>query len=203
MTGEHLLEGRVEWRSSGHGPTLLPAWLAALLGLLLLFGISLLFVYRSWRRSALASAQDHPPLLRLGVSLLILYGGVYTMFAWDFAMSIQPKWFSTMFGALFFVENLYLGLAAVTLLTVLAGRRCGLGEERSSEIFNNLGKLLLAFSLLWIYLFGSQYLVIWYGNLPNEISFILARTESDTWKMLAFLTIVLLFVAPFLVLLTP
>jgi len=161
-------------------------------GLLLLFGISLLFVYRPGRA-----------LQKLGVLLLIIYGVVYTIFSWDFAMSIQPGWFSTMFGALFFVENLYLGLAAVTVLTVLAGRRDDWNSGLGPAIFNNLGKLLLAFSLLWIYLFGAQYLVIWYGNLPHEISFILARTESDSWKMLAFVMLVLLFVTPFLVLLSP
>jgi Ni/Fe-hydrogenase subunit HybB-like protein len=171
-------------------------------GLLLLFGTSLLFVIRSLRRSVPGAASDDSALRRLGVFLLILYAVVYTIFAWDFAMSIQPGWSSTIFAALFFAENLYLGLAAVTVLAVLAGRIRGIDGARAPEIFNNLGKLLLSFSLLWIYLFGSQYLVIWYGNLPREISFVLARTESDIWRTLAFLMLLLLFALPFLLLLS-
>jgi Ni/Fe-hydrogenase subunit HybB-like protein len=126
---------------------------------------------------------------------------VYTIFAWDFVMSLDPAWSSTLFGGYYFVGNLYLGLAAVTALTVFTSRRHGLDHSVDSKVFHNLGKLLFCFALLWTYLFWSQYLVIWYGNLPRETRFLLVRTAQEPWSTLALAVLLANFLIPFVILL--
>jgi len=180
--------------------------------LLLLYGAALLFSYRSLRRdvdtdpgqqnqpSAHASS-DHAALQKHAVALLILYATMHTVFAWDFVMLLDPDWFSTLFGAYYFIGNLYLGLAALTALTVFACWRYNLGDTVHPKVFHNLGKLLFSFSLLWTYLFWSQYLVIWYGNLPRETGFILVRTVRAPWATLAAAVLVTNFLVPFVILL--
>ncbi len=181
-------------------------------GLLVLYGMSLLFFYRSVRQDSLALAHrqagDSPGtdvdagfLQKLGVALLLLYSFVYSMVAWDFVMSLDPRWSSTLFGGFYFIGNLYLGLAAVTVFTLYARWRYQLEKIIDSRILHNLGKLLFAFSLLWTYLFWSQYLVIWYGNLPHEIGFLLLRTAQQPWSSLAIVVLAMNFLVPFLVLL--
>ncbi|MBI3895742.1 MAG: polysulfide reductase NrfD [Acidobacteria bacterium] len=181
--------------------------------LLLLYGVALLFFYRSVLTEANAQSDPHPPLSpkpdqdraslqKLAVVLLILYAFLFTVFAWDFIMSLHPEWSSTLFGGFFFVGNLYLGLATITVLTIYARWRYNLGDAMNPVIFHNLGKLLFSFSLLWTYLFWSQYLVIWYGNLPREIGFVLVRTEREPWSNLAIAILIMNFLIPFVILLS-
>lgn len=194
-----------------HPPAANAAWLNVpfffareALGLLLLYGAALLFSYRSLRAENRLS-QDlgatRASLRRLAVVVLVLYASVYTIFAWDFVMSLDPAWSSTLFGGYYFVGNLYLGLAAVTALTVFTSRRHGLDHSVDSKVFHNLGKLLFCFALLWTYLFWSQYLVIWYGNLPRETRFLLVRTAQEPWSTLALAVLLANFLIPFVILL--
>ncbi|MCZ6750381.1 MAG: hypothetical protein O7E51_00965 [Acidobacteria bacterium] len=200
-------------------PAAIAAWLNSsffflreAVGLLALYGMSLLFFYRSVRQDSRALAHrqagDSPRtgldagfLHKLGVGLLILYAFVYSLVALDFVMSLDPAWSSTLFGAYYFMGNLYLGLAAVTVFTLYARWRYQLEKTIDSRILHNLGKLLFAFSLLWTYLFWSQYLVIWYGNLPHETGFLILRIAHEPWSSLAVVVLTMNFLVPFLVLL--
>ena len=181
-------------------------------GLLLLYGLGLVFFYRSVLPNAQTS-DDLPPaspairtsnsvsLQRLALALLIAYAFVYSLVAWDFIMALDPHWSSSLLGAFHVVGNLYLGLAAVAALAIALRWHYQLEESIGSAILRNLGKLTFAFSLLWTYLFWSQYLVIWYGNLPYETSFVLLRTAERPWNSMALAVLVLNFLIPFLVLL--
>ena len=190
--------------------------------LLLLYGIGILFIARSMRAGSpmfVDPRGNHAPRARerdrspqtLAIVVLILYALLYTLFAWDFVMSLDPSWTSTLFGAFYFVGNLYLGLAILTLLvlysrwrydlTAAAGNRRLSSHSGDSEILRNFGKLLLTFSLLWVYFFWSQYIVIWYGNLPHETEFLLVRFAQEPWKILAVSVLLLNFVIPFVLLL--
>ncbi|MCH8267558.1 MAG: hypothetical protein IH846_08570 [Acidobacteria bacterium] len=198
-------------------PAAIAAWLNSsffflreAVGLLALYGMSLLFFYRSVRQDSRALAHRQPGdslgadagfLQKLAVGLLILYAFVYSLVALDFVMSLDPAWSSTLFGAYYFMGNLYLGLAAVTVFTLYARWRYQLEKTIDSRILHNLGKLLFAFSLLWTYLFWSQYLVIWYGNLPHETGFLLLRIAHEPWSSLAVVVLTMNFLVPFLVLL--
>jgi len=115
-------------------------------------------------------------------------------------MSLEPHWSSNLFGGYFFLTALYMGTAAVIVLNVLLRRRLGLEEQINSERFHDAGKVLFAFCLLSADFFWSQFLVIWYGDLPEEISFILHRIQHDPWVALSYTVLFGGFVLPFVIL---
>jgi hypothetical protein len=117
--------------------------------------------------------------------ICLVYAFGFSLIAFDQVMSLTPTWFSNLFGA-FFAWGAFLSAVSVTaLLTVLHRSYPGLEGEITKSRLHDLGKMIFAFSIFWMYLFFSQYLVIWYGNLPEETQFFQARlgTEflKDTW----------------------
>lgn len=140
---------------------------------------------RSWRRmNALAPA------------LALVYAFVMSMFVYDWAMSLEPHWFSTLFGGWFFMGAFWGGIAATALVTALFARQAGWRNWMGLQQRHDLGKLAFAFCVFWAYLFWSQYIVIWYGKLPWEQAWIVHRSEAS-WGALSALTIILCFVIPF------
>jgi len=131
---------------------------------------------------------------------LVLFGFTVTFAAVDWAMSIEPEWFSSLFGGVFLVGQGLEALAfAIVMVGLLADRR-PLAGVLSPARFHDLGNLLLAFVMLWAYLAFSQLLIIWSGNLPEEIHWYLHRMQ-DPWRAFAFFLIGFHFVIPFLLLL--
>ncbi len=141
---------------------------------------------RSWRR-----------LGRLAPASILLYALVMSVFSFDWAMSLEPHWFSTIFGAWFFMGAFWGGVAATAWATVYAKRQDpDLNKLMGPQQLHDLGKLSFAFTVFWAYLFFSQYLVIWYGKLPWEQAWVIRRAEAP-WGGLSALTFVLCFVIPF------
>ncbi len=103
------------------------------------------------------------------------YCAVFTLLGFDMVMALDPHWFSTLFGGYFFVSGLYAALAAWTLITAL--RFAAPDKER----LHDLGKLMVAFSLLTMYMMFSQLLPQWYENLPNEVRYVVPRLRFDRW----------------------
>jgi hypothetical protein len=131
---------------------------------------------------------------------IVLYGFTMTFAAFDWVMSLQPHWFSTIFGMLFIAGQ---GLGALALVAVFASRlssREDFGPVLVPTILNDLGNLLLAFVMIWAYLSFSQLLIIWAGNLPEEITYYLHRI-SGGWNVVAVALAAFYFAVPFLVLL--
>jgi hypothetical protein len=117
--------------------------------------------------------------------------------AFDWVMSLEPHWFSTVFGAWFFMGALWGGVAATAWATVYAkGKDPDLNKLMGAQQLHDLGKLAFAFTVFWAYLFFSQYLVIWYGKLPWEQAWIIHRAEAP-WSSLTVLALLLCFVVPF------
>jgi hypothetical protein len=133
----------------------------------------------------------------LAVTLLAVFVVAQTIFAWDFLMWLEPEWTSTLFGGFYIVSSLYSSLAILTLLTVLASKT---GQHPDATVFHNLGKMLFSFSLLWVYFVWSQYLTIWYGNLPAETNYLIARSKPP-WNTLTVMVMITCFVLPFVALL--
>jgi hypothetical protein len=131
-------------------------------------------------------------LFALGLSLL----------GFDLVMSLSPHWSSTLFGLYFFVGAFYSALAILMFLAVLSIRRFNMGEYIGPNQLQDLGKLLLGFCLVTGDFFFSQFLVIWYGNLPEETRFVITRVQSMPWKPLAWTVLGLCFALPFIVLLS-
>lgn len=132
---------------------------------------------------------------------LLLYGLTVTFAAVDWIMSLDPHWFSTIIGVLMMGGQGLSALAfAVAALAVLSRYEPLAGVVRPSH-FHDLGKLLLAFVMLWAYFSFSQFLIIWSANLPEEIPWYLHRTHGG-WQWIALLLVVGHFAVPFLLLLS-
>src|SRR5207248_2811827 len=94
--------------------------------------------------------------------------------------SVVPRWTSTIFAVYWFAGVLAGGTAAIALAAVLLNERGYLAGIVDEERLHDLGKLLLAFTTFWAYIWLSQYLLIWYGNVPEEAAYYASRT-SDRW----------------------
>jgi hypothetical protein len=140
-------------------------------------------------------------LRRLSGPGLILYGLTMTFATFDWVMTLGPQWHSTIFGAVFMVGQ---GLAALCFVVVVAARLADRGPLRdvmAPQHFHDLGNLILAFVMLWAYMAFSQYLIIWSGNLPDEIPWYVSRMAGG-WMWVAMFLIAFHFAVPFLLLLS-
>ncbi len=134
----------------------------------------------------------------ISLALLIL---AISFAAVDWAMSLEPHWFSTMYGALYVGGG---AVAALALSIVFLGNlvpKVAAADTRTADIFNDLGNLLLAFVMVWTYFSLSQFLIIWSGNLPEENVWYLRRAGPG-WLQLAIVIAVLHFAVPFFLLLS-
>ena len=132
---------------------------------------------------------------------LIVYMLCMNFASTDWVMSLDPQWYSTI---LFVVVAAGQFLAALALLTALLcwfARHHSLGKTISDKILNDLGSLLLAFVIFWTYVVFSQFLIIWLGNLPREISWYLERSRGG-WQWFAVLLFLGEFLLPFALLLS-
>ena len=132
---------------------------------------------------------------------LVLYGLTVTFSAIDWLMSLEPRWYSTIFGMIFMVSHGLVALAFVTAVAYFLFRREPLDQFIAPWVFQDLGNLLLAFVMLWAYLSFSQFLLIWVENLQHEIPWYLHRMNGG-WAVIAAALIVLEFALPFLLLLS-
>ena len=132
-----------------------------------------------------------------GLPLLAL---ALTFASFDWMMSLEPEWFSTIYGFLFGVSSAAVAFAFVVAVLNILARYQPLSNVVTIQHFNDLGNFLLATVMLWAYMSFSQYLIIWAGNLPEETIWYVARTQGG-WQVVALFLIVFHFVAPFFVLL--
>jgi hypothetical protein len=132
---------------------------------------------------------------------LVLYGLTVTFASVDWVMSINPHWFSTMFGFLFMGGQGLAALAFTIVIATILWRRDPMHHVFNPGHFHDLGKLMLAFVMLWAYFNFSQYLIIYSGNLIEEIPYYVARTTHG-WQYLALTLVVFHFAAPFALLLS-
>jgi hypothetical protein len=131
---------------------------------------------------------------------LLIYGLTVTYASVDWAMSLEPKWFSTIYGMIFMVTQALSATALVTVVVMFLSDRKPLSEIVTPLLFNDFGNLLLVFTMLWAYLSFSQFLIIWAGNLQDEIPWYVARA-SGGWAWVALALIVFHFAIPFFLLL--
>ncbi len=137
---------------------------------------------------------------RLSAAFLVLFGITVTLASVDWVMSLEFHWFSTIFGVYNFAGLFFSGLAAVILLALWLERAGPLQGVLNESHLHDLGKLLFAFSVFWAYIWFSQYMLIWYTNIPEETSYFILR-QKNGWFALFIINIVLNWVIPFLALL--
>lgn len=139
---------------------------------------------------------------RIGIVGLIAYFLTATFAAFDWSMSLEPDWFSSIYGWLTISRQAVGALALVLVALGLVGRHRPPARVISPRLTQELGMLLLAALLLWAYLEFIQYLVIWYGDLPAEVIWYVRRTTGG-WQWVAWGLIVLAFAVPLFLLLFP
>jgi hypothetical protein len=137
---------------------------------------------------------------KLSAGGLLVYGITITFASFDWVMSIEPHWYSTIFGVLMLGAQALAGLAFAIVALEWLSRRPPLDTVVTPAHFHDLGNLLLAFVMLWAYFAFSQYLIIWSGNLPEEIEWYVHRAGG--WQTVAIALIVCHFALPFLLLLS-
>jgi hypothetical protein len=132
---------------------------------------------------------------------LLAYGLTITFASFDWLMSLEPHWFSTIYGVLIMGGQGLSALAFLIIVLVWLSRRPPLDRIVAPSHFHDLGNLMLAFVMLWAYFSFSQYLIIWSGNLPVEIGWYLHRLQTG-WRAVGLVLILCHFAAPFIVLLS-
>jgi len=137
----------------------------------------------------------------LGGIGLLLYGLTATFAAIDWMMSLEPHWFSTIYGLLVITGQVLGAFAFVITLAAILIRYEPLSSVMTSLQFHDLGKLMFAFVFIWAYLAFSQFLIIWAGNLPEEIPWYIVR-GSNGWRFIAIFLVLFHFAVPFLLLLS-
>jgi hypothetical protein len=132
--------------------------------------------------------------------LLGIYSVTMTLAAVDWAMSLEPHWFSTMYGVIFVVGQVLSTLAFAIVASSWLHRREPFSRWLSADHFHDLGNLMFAFVLLWAYTSFSQFLIVWSGNIGEETPWYLARTRGG-WQSVALALAIFHFAVPFLLLL--
>jgi hypothetical protein len=133
---------------------------------------------------------------RMAPLLCLLYAYLFSLLAFDLIMSLALSWHSTLFGVYYFMGAFLTGLTMLALMSVYWRGRLGLHALVGRQQFHDLGKMIFGFTIFWAYLTYSQLIVIWYGNLPEETSWVFYRMWSD-WRPVALLVLILVFVVPF------
>jgi hypothetical protein len=178
--------------------------------LLVMTVLSLWFVRTSRRADSrrwaiLSENIKLPPraIRRLAPAIALTYAAVYSLLGFDLVMSLAPQWRSTLFGAYFFEGAFWSALAAMALVAVVLRGKLEPGNVFTRErVLHDLGKLVFAFSIFWFYLLFSQYIVIWYGDIPVETFFIVVRDHHMPWLPLSWGAFALIWFLPFTVLMS-
>jgi hypothetical protein len=180
-----------------------PQWFMARAALYFAVWIVVAFLLNRW-----SAAQDHefdPVRVRRTRSLsgpgLVLWGLTVSFAAIDWLMSLDPHWYSSIYGMLIMGGQCLGAIAFMIAMLVLLAKYRPMSELVHADQLHDLGKLMLAFVMIWAYLSFSQFLIIWSANLPEEIPWYLRRMQGG-WQYLWLLIIVFHFALPFLLLLS-
>ena len=197
-----------------------------LVGMLALFGMATYFVYlairpdmgltegadeddpgraswrarltQGWMGQEQEEVSSYKRMTRMAPAFVLTYAIVMSIFSYDWAMSLEPHWFSTMFGPWFFMGAFWGGIACTALWSLyLRNKHTDFKNHIGLQQRHDIGKLAFAFTVFWAYLFFSQYIVIWYGKLPWEQAWIITRSDPASWGPYWLMIVSLCFFIPF------
>src|SRR3954469_26003628 len=138
---------------------------------------------------------------KLSAPGLIVYCLTMTFASFDWVMSLSPDWYSTIYGMIFLAGQALSALSFAAAICILLSKEEPMSLFFKKDIMHDIGKLMLAFTMFWAYVSFSQYLIIWAGNLPEEIHWFLNRLDHG-WEILAVGIILFHFALPFSLLLS-
>ncbi|QOJ15679.1 MAG: quinol:cytochrome C oxidoreductase [Planctomycetia bacterium] len=141
------------------------------------------FLSASLRQDANGDAAISTRLRTLAAPSLILYGVTVSFAAVDFMKALSPMWFSTIFGVYWFAGCALSGFGFLALVAMWVQGSGKLTRAITKEHYHDLGKLMFAFVVFWTYIAFSQYMLIWYANIPEETRWYLVRQSGDWWQV--------------------
>ena len=166
--------------------------------------LALMFIFNIWSKQQDIHREDRALRRRLKMLAgpgIILYVFAMSFAAIDWVMSLSPHWASTIYGFIFVGGQLISSMSFIIAVVVLLSRTQPFSSILQPRHLHDLGKLLLAFVMLWAYFAFSQLLIIWSGNQPEEISFYRTRLYGE-WGVVAVIVVVFHFFVPFFLLLS-
>jgi hypothetical protein len=155
----------------------------------------------SVRQDADPAPLHHQRMVRYSAIFAVVLAVSFSLASFDWIMTLEPHWTSTIFAVYMFAGLLVQAVAAITLSVVLLRDRGHFAGIVNEDHLHDLGRLLFAFSTFWAYIWFSQYLLIWYGNVPEEATYYVRRT-GEGWIALFLLNVVVNWAVPFLLLLS-
>ena len=168
--------------------------MALFLGVWVLLGW---LIRRESQRQDIDGGLEHTRRIkRYAAIFLAIFGLTFTLASFDWVMSIEPLFYSTIY-AFYVISGLLLGGFALIAVLVILLRRRGFLPEVNENHLQNLGKLVFGFSTFWAYIWLCQYLLIYYANLPEETIYYIRRTQTPGWKVLFIANIFLNWLIPF------
>jgi hypothetical protein len=166
-----------------------------------------IWTFYAWRLSTWSAAQDRTgdesligKMRAVSAPGLVLFTFVTTFAFIDWIMSLEPNWFSTVYGVMFLVGEVLESFAFVIALLIVLSKWSPLKEHVTVQHLHDLGNMMFAFMVLWAYLSFSQFLIIWAGNLPEETPWYLRRLRGG-WGWVALSLVIFHFATPFVLLL--
>jgi hypothetical protein len=159
------------------------------------------YIYSGWQQNSRNLERLKSRMTMWGGFYIFAFALVLSLIGYDLIMSMDPHWVSTLFGAYNFVKAFYVGLGALIILTCIVYLRHGETSGITASHLHDIGKLFLAFCLLWADFFYVQLMVIYYGNIPEETHYVIARTMLAPWNRLAWTIFIGCFIGPFVILL--
>lgn len=194
VAADPILRQKTSWLN-------VPAYLARSVGYLtvwLAFCFAMLRVSRRPGEKGGMAARRRSTVLSAG--FIVAYIVTFSLASVDWLMSLQPHWYSTIFAAYNFAGSFVSALAAITIAAIVLRRQGPLAGVVNEHHLHDLGKLMLGFCTFWAYLWFSQYMLIWYGNLPEEVTYY-AHRHTGAWAVLSAANLLANWAVPFLILL--
>jgi len=162
-----------------------------------------MFYFLLTRNSEKQDLDGDPKYTKRNVTLSTIFAPLFvvtiTIAAIDWAMSLEPHWFSTIFGVYYFAGTIVAALAATTYASVKLKEGGYLDKSLGDDSFYSLGTLMFGFNVFWAYIAFSQFILIWYADLPEETFWLIHRWEGS-WKFVSLALLFFHFVFPFLIL---
>ncbi len=176
-----------------------------MLRLVVFFGVWYYFFTKMrsimFEEDRIGGTQSWYRLRSISAVFLVIFAVTSSVAAWDWVMSIDVHWFSTMFGWYAFASWWVAGLALITYIVVLLKDRGYLGIVNANHL-HDLGKFVFAFSVFWTYIWFSQFFLIYYANIPEETTYFVERWKNSHWAPFFYFNLAINFFFPFLVLMT-
>lgn len=176
-----------------------PFFLARLVVYFVVWFLMFRWIRKKSLEEDLNGSSDYYFKLRgISAGFIVFFAVTSSTSAWDWILSIDTHWFSTMFGWYVFASWWVTALAAITLITVILKEQ-GYLKIVNTGVLHDLGKFVFAFSIFWTYIWFSQFMLIYYSNIPEETVYFIERLSSDHYSIVFFVNLILNFFFPFLV----